>query len=409
MANDAHVVLVDAEPGAGDYARRRLEELERRWSRFLQDSDVSRLNGSPEALLVVSDDTVALLTTMMRGVARHRRPVRPDAAGGHRRRRLRGQHGRLRAAERRRARHAAPAHSRRHPRASLRRRWCPSPPASASTPAASAKDSPPTWSSPSCSTGAAAGALICIGGDLAAAGTPPGARRLARRRRAPARRLPRRLRWSRSAPAGSPRPARCRATWVHGRRAPSSRHRPGDRRVRDDRPRRGHRLRPRRLGGRGARHRRAALRARAGARLPGAHELDGIVTTLGGTTTSTPALQLRRRDRMERSVNPQIWWYLSRSAGIVAWLMLTALGAVGHRPRLGPVPQVAQERLAALDASLAGRADVLLHRRAPGDAAVRHLRQAPRRRSAGAVLQLLAADGARPRDRRPLPARSRSR
>jgi DMSO/TMAO reductase YedYZ heme-binding membrane subunit len=27
---------------------------------------------------------------------------------------------------------------------------------------------------------------------------------------------------------------------------------------------------------------------------------------------------------MECSVNPQIWWYLSRSAGMVAWLMLTA-------------------------------------------------------------------------------------
>jgi methionine sulfoxide reductase heme-binding subunit len=26
---------------------------------------------------------------------------------------------------------------------------------------------------------------------------------------------------------------------------------------------------------------------------------------------------------MERSLNPHLWWYLSRSAGIVAWLMLT--------------------------------------------------------------------------------------
>ena len=65
MANTAHVVLVGAEPGADDYARRRLEELERRWSRFREDSEVSRLNGSPEALLVVSDDTVGLVTTML--------------------------------------------------------------------------------------------------------------------------------------------------------------------------------------------------------------------------------------------------------------------------------------------------------------------------------------------------------
>jgi DMSO/TMAO reductase YedYZ heme-binding membrane subunit len=27
---------------------------------------------------------------------------------------------------------------------------------------------------------------------------------------------------------------------------------------------------------------------------------------------------------MERGVNPEIWWYLSRSAGVVAWVMLTA-------------------------------------------------------------------------------------
>jgi len=26
---------------------------------------------------------------------------------------------------------------------------------------------------------------------------------------------------------------------------------------------------------------------------------------------------------MERSVNPHLWWYLSRSAGVVAWVMLT--------------------------------------------------------------------------------------
>ena len=35
MASDAHVVLVDPAEGAELYARRRLEELERRWSRFL--------------------------------------------------------------------------------------------------------------------------------------------------------------------------------------------------------------------------------------------------------------------------------------------------------------------------------------------------------------------------------------
>ncbi len=64
MASQAQVILVDPAPGAGEYARRRLEQLERRWSRFLPDSDVSRANTSPEALMLVSPDTVALVGAM---------------------------------------------------------------------------------------------------------------------------------------------------------------------------------------------------------------------------------------------------------------------------------------------------------------------------------------------------------
>ena len=64
MASDAHVVLVDPAAGAEHYARRRLEELEHRWSRFLPASDVSRLNETPEAFVVVAPDTFELLVTM---------------------------------------------------------------------------------------------------------------------------------------------------------------------------------------------------------------------------------------------------------------------------------------------------------------------------------------------------------
>jgi FAD:protein FMN transferase len=64
MASAAQVLLVDPASGAEDYARRRLGELERRWSRFLPESDVSRLNASPEAFMLVSPDTVRLLTAM---------------------------------------------------------------------------------------------------------------------------------------------------------------------------------------------------------------------------------------------------------------------------------------------------------------------------------------------------------
>lgn len=44
MGTTAHVVVVDGHPAAPAVARRRIEELERRWSRFLPDSEVSRLN-----------------------------------------------------------------------------------------------------------------------------------------------------------------------------------------------------------------------------------------------------------------------------------------------------------------------------------------------------------------------------
>jgi FAD:protein FMN transferase len=70
MACDAHVILVGADAGADDRARRRLEDLEALWSRFRDESDVSRLNSSPEALLVVSLDTVRLVTTMKEAWAR---------------------------------------------------------------------------------------------------------------------------------------------------------------------------------------------------------------------------------------------------------------------------------------------------------------------------------------------------
>lgn len=64
MASAAHVVLVDPASGAEDYARRRLSELEQRWSRFLPQSDVSRLNACPEAFMLVGPDTLRLLAAM---------------------------------------------------------------------------------------------------------------------------------------------------------------------------------------------------------------------------------------------------------------------------------------------------------------------------------------------------------
>ena len=64
MSAHAHVILVDPAQGAEGYARSRLQQLERRWSRFLPGSDISRLNTSPGAIMIVSSDTIHLLATM---------------------------------------------------------------------------------------------------------------------------------------------------------------------------------------------------------------------------------------------------------------------------------------------------------------------------------------------------------
>ena len=60
MGTDAHVIVVGA-PGLLDGAQARLEQLEARWSRFRDTSELSRLNAANGAPVVVSPDTFALL------------------------------------------------------------------------------------------------------------------------------------------------------------------------------------------------------------------------------------------------------------------------------------------------------------------------------------------------------------
>ncbi len=50
-----------------DHARRRLAELEARWSRFVGDSDISRLNAAGGQPVRVDPATITLLEAMMRG------------------------------------------------------------------------------------------------------------------------------------------------------------------------------------------------------------------------------------------------------------------------------------------------------------------------------------------------------
>ena len=61
MGSDAHLVVVGGPPGLIDDARSRVELLERRWSRFLADSEVTKLNENAGHSLVVSADTVMLV------------------------------------------------------------------------------------------------------------------------------------------------------------------------------------------------------------------------------------------------------------------------------------------------------------------------------------------------------------
>ncbi len=61
MGSDAHVIVVDAPEGVIGYAHTRLDELERHWSRFLPDSELSKLNARPGRPVIVSVDTFELI------------------------------------------------------------------------------------------------------------------------------------------------------------------------------------------------------------------------------------------------------------------------------------------------------------------------------------------------------------
>ncbi len=71
MGTTAHVVVVPRTPAAGagllDAAEARLAELEQRWSRFLAESEVSRVNGAGGDPVVVSRDTQMLFERALDG------------------------------------------------------------------------------------------------------------------------------------------------------------------------------------------------------------------------------------------------------------------------------------------------------------------------------------------------------
>ena len=67
MGTWARVTVVGGPHGAVDHARRRIEELEARWSRFRPDSEVSRLNAAAGRPVVVSADTATLVDLALSG------------------------------------------------------------------------------------------------------------------------------------------------------------------------------------------------------------------------------------------------------------------------------------------------------------------------------------------------------
>jgi FAD:protein FMN transferase len=67
MGTDVHLLAVDAGPGALEHAQHRIEELERMWSRFIPDSEISLANGSAGEPVPVSSETLLLVRRAIDG------------------------------------------------------------------------------------------------------------------------------------------------------------------------------------------------------------------------------------------------------------------------------------------------------------------------------------------------------
>ncbi len=64
MASSTQVIAVGPQPGALAVAEERLRQLEMSWSRFIETSDISRVNQHPGHWVPVSGDTIRLIDTM---------------------------------------------------------------------------------------------------------------------------------------------------------------------------------------------------------------------------------------------------------------------------------------------------------------------------------------------------------
>jgi thiamine biosynthesis lipoprotein len=67
MGTKAHVLVRDGEPEHAAYALARTRELEQRWSRFIPESELSRVNRAAPEPVAVSDDTLLLAERALHG------------------------------------------------------------------------------------------------------------------------------------------------------------------------------------------------------------------------------------------------------------------------------------------------------------------------------------------------------
>src|SRR5207244_4618311 len=70
MGTDVHVVIVGARPGMPELARRFVEDLEDRWSRFRSTSEISMLNALAGLPVRVSTETLVLVELALVGADR---------------------------------------------------------------------------------------------------------------------------------------------------------------------------------------------------------------------------------------------------------------------------------------------------------------------------------------------------
>src|SRR6188474_3172238 len=80
MGSDVHVVVV-GDPSLLAVATFRVDELERRWSRFRPDSEISRLNAHRGEPVVVSVETFALVERSVRAWRETRGRFDPTVLG----------------------------------------------------------------------------------------------------------------------------------------------------------------------------------------------------------------------------------------------------------------------------------------------------------------------------------------